>query len=112
MIAKRGELTRASQWEHWAQEATGGGFEFRNCGVEGDRTDEIEARFAGCTAGADVVVIQGGTNDLAQKRTPAAAAANIRDMVRRAKARGLRAIVTTIPPINFRYPKWAARWSA
>ena len=107
VIASRGELTRTSQWEYWADQATDGAFGFRNCGVEGDRTDEIEARFAGCTAGADVVVIQGGTNDIAQNRTPAAAAVNIRDMVRRAKKRGLRTLVTTAPPINVRYPKWA-----
>jgi len=51
--------------------------------------------------------VQGGTNDLAQHRTPAEAAANIRDMVRRAQQAGLRVLVTTIPPINARYPKWA-----
>ena len=107
MIAERGELTRTSQWEYWADQATDGAFRFRNCGVEGDRTDEIEARFADCTAGADVVVIQGGTNDLAQNRPPLAAAANIRDMVARAKDAGLRTLVTTAPPINVRYPKWA-----
>jgi lysophospholipase L1-like esterase len=107
VIAERGELTRSSQWQHWASAATDGEFQFRNCGVEGDRTDEIEARFAGCTAGADAVVIQGGTNDLAQRRSPAAAAANIRDMVRRAQDAGLRTFVTTVPPINFRYPRWA-----
>jgi lysophospholipase L1-like esterase len=106
-IAVRGELTRESQWQYWAGAATDGAFRFRNCGVEGDRTDEIEARLPGCTAGADVVVIQGGTNDLAQGRTVAFAAANIRDMVRRAQQAGLRALVTTIPPINRRYPAWA-----
>lgn len=108
VIASRGQLTRESQWQYWAGAATDGAFRFRNCGVEGDRTDEIEARFAHCTAGADVVVIQGGTNDLAQGRTPAEAAGNIDDMVRRAERAGLRALVTTIPPINRRYPTWAA----
>jgi lysophospholipase L1-like esterase len=28
-------------------------------------------------------------------------------MVRRAQAAGLRALVTTVPPINRRYPEWA-----
>ena len=107
VIAARGQLTRSSQWEYWAALETDGAFRFRNCGVEGDRTDEIEARLPGCTRGADVVVVQGGTNDLAQRRTPAAAAANIRDMIRRAKDAGLRTLVTTVLPINARYPKWA-----
>lgn len=108
VIAARGQLTRSSQWQHWAGAATDGAFRFRNCGVEGDRTDEIEARFARCTAGADVVVIQGGTNDLTQGRSVAAAAANIGDIVRRAQDAGLRTLVTTIPPINGRYATWAA----
>ncbi len=107
VIAAHGELTRSSQWQYWAGAATDGAFRFRNCGVEGDRTDEIEARFAHCTAGADVVVVQGGTNDIAKGRTVASAAANIRDMVRRAQHAGLRALVTTVPPINTRYPRWA-----
>jgi lysophospholipase L1-like esterase len=107
LIATRGRVKRSSQWQYWAGAATDGALRFRNCGVEGDRTDEIEPRLAGCTAGADVVVIQGGTNDVTQGRTPAAAAVNIRDMVRRAQAAGLRALVTTVPPINRRYPEWA-----
>jgi len=107
-IAARGRLTGSSQWQYWAGAATDGAFRFRNCGVEGDRTDEIEARFAHCTAGADVVVLQGGTNDLIQGRTVASAAANLRDMVRRAQAAGLRTLVTTVLPINRRYPTWAA----
>ncbi len=53
------------------------------------------------------MVVQGGTNDIAKGRTPAVAAANIRDMVRRAQRAGLRTLVTTVPPINARYPKWA-----
>ncbi len=108
VIESQGQLTRSSQWQHWADKATDGAFRFRNCGVEGDRTDEIEARFARCTAGADVVVVQGGTNDLTQGRTVAAAVANIQDILGRAREAGLRALVTTIPPINGRYRTWAA----
>ena len=108
VIAERGQLTRESQWEYWAGRATDEAFRFRNCGVEGDRTDEIEARFEQCTEGAEVVVVQGGTNDLAQNRTAATAAQNILDMVRRAKDAGLRTLVTTVPPIAARYPKLAS----
>ena len=107
IAARGGRLTRSSQWQHWAAAATDGACRFRNCGVEGDRTDEIEARLAGCSEGADVVVVQGGTNDVIQGGNPAAAAANIREMVRRARDAGLRTLVTTVPPINRRYPEWA-----
>ena len=100
--------TPKSQWQYWADQATDGEFQFRNCGFEGDRTDEIEARFDECTRDADVVVIQGGTNDIAQGRTPATAVTNLRQMIQRAKGAGLRTLVTTIPPINVQYPRWAA----
>jgi lysophospholipase L1-like esterase len=108
VIANRGRVTRASQWQYWAGAATDGAFRFRNCGVEGDRTDEIEVRLDRCAAGADVLVVQGGSNDISQGRTPAAVAANVREMIQRGREAGLRVLVTTIPPINVRYPKWAA----
>src|SRR6476620_8322369 len=48
----------ASQWEHWAAQADTR-LEFRNCGIHGQRTDEIMARLDECAAGADVLVVQG-----------------------------------------------------
>ena len=103
----RGRATRESQWQYGADRALDGRFRFRNCGVEGDRTDEIELRLEACAADAQILVVQGGTNDIAQGHTPVSAAANIRQMVRRARDAGLVVLVTTVPPINARHPRWA-----
>ena len=42
--------------------------ELRNYGVYGERTDEIARRLEAAAAGADVLVVQGGINDVAQGR--------------------------------------------
>jgi lysophospholipase L1-like esterase len=56
-----------SQYLYWAAKADPR-IEFRNHGVGGERTDQIFARFAAATAGADVLVVQGGINDVVQGR--------------------------------------------
>ena len=101
------EPTPQSQWQHWAEQATNGRYRFRNCGRVGERTDQIALRLEECAEGADVLVLQGGTNDVMQGRGPASAAANIRAMLRRAEGAGLTTLVTTTPPINTEYPRWA-----
>ena len=101
--------TRESQWQYGADQELDGRFRFRNCGVEGDRTDEIAVRLEACAADARILVVQGGTNDIAQSRPPASAAANIRQMVRRARDAGLEVLVTTVPPINRRHRRWAPK---
>src|SRR5919108_1189262 len=75
-------LDERSQWEWWAARATAG-LEFRNCGVYGERAEEIERRLEGCAAGADALVVQGGVNDVAQGRPVGDAAAGLRRVVRR-----------------------------
>ena len=92
-----------SQWEHWAARADAR-LEFRNCGVYGERTDEIRARLEGCAAGADVLVVQGGINDIAQGREVEIAAANLRAMVRRGRALGLRVALVDVLPWNNGWP--------
>ena len=77
-----------SQWEWWAQKEHPE-LEFRNCGARGERTDEIARRFEDCVADADAVVIQGGINDIAAGVPPPAVLANLRAMVRVAKAKDL-----------------------
>jgi len=103
----RGRVTRESQWQYGAGRALDGRYRFRNCGVEGDRTDEIELRLEACAAGAQILVVQGGTNDIVQGHPPVSAAGNIRQIVRRARDAGLVVLVTTVPPINARHPRWA-----
>lgn len=95
-----------SQWEYWAETELGDGFEFRNCGVAGDRTDAIAARLDACLAGADVAILQGGINDLVQGHPPESAAVNMRAMVDRAQEAGLPVLVANVLPVNVGYPRF------
>ncbi len=89
----------ASQYEYWAgrrmPEAR-----FGNCGVFGERTDEIAARLDRCAEGADVLIVQGGINDIAQMRRVGAAAKNLSAMVARGKDLGLRVALVEVLPWN------------
>ena len=98
------ELDRASQWEYWAAQKHPD-LAFRNCGVYGERTDEIAKRLEDCAAGAEVLVVQGGINNVAQGRPPEGAAADLRGMVRRGKELGLRVALTDVLPWNGGYPR-------
>jgi lysophospholipase L1-like esterase len=93
----------ASQWEHWAARADAR-LEFRNCGIHGQRTDEIMTRLDECAVGADVLVVQGGINDIAQGRSVAAAAENLHAMVRRGTELGLRVLLVDLLPWNNGWP--------
>jgi lysophospholipase L1-like esterase len=93
-----------SQWEHWAARAAPA-LEFRNCGIYGQRTDEIAARLDECAAGADVLVAQGGINDIAQGRPVEAAAADLRAMARRGGELGLRVLLADVLPWNNGWPE-------
>ena len=97
-------LDERSQWEYWAARADGR-LAFRNCGVYGERTDEIAERLATCAADADVLVVQGGINDIAQKRSVERAAENLGAMVRRGRERGLRTLLANVLPWNNGYPR-------
>lgn len=98
---------RRSQYQHWARRKLGGHVRFRNCGVPGERTDEIAARLERCAAGAQVLVVQGGVNDLAQGGRPADAARHLRAMVRRGKQLGMRVAIAELLPWNNGYPRFA-----
>src|SRR5207249_28422 len=92
-----------SQWEHWAARADPR-LRFRNCGIYGERTDEILVRLEDCARGADAVVVQGGINDIAQGRAVEAAAENLSIMVRRAKELGLSVLLVDVLPWNNGWP--------
>jgi lysophospholipase L1-like esterase len=70
----------------------------------GKRTDEIAAWLEEAAAGAEVIVVQGGINDIAQGRPVAAAAANLRAMIGRGQALGLRVAVADVLPWNNGWP--------
>jgi len=95
-----------SQWEYWVTRSTPG-IRFRNCGVFGERTDEIAARLDRCVSGTKAVVIQGGINDIVQGRPVADAARDLEAMVRRTKARRLGVVLVEVLPWNNGFPQAA-----
>ncbi len=98
------DLDEQSQWEYWAARKDER-LRFRNCGVWGERTDEIAARYDRCVAGADVLIVQGGINDIAQGGDVEPAAENLRAIVRRGKADGLRVAIANVLPWNRGWPR-------
>jgi lysophospholipase L1-like esterase len=73
--------------------------------VYGKRTDEIAAWLDEAATGADVLVVQGGINDIAQGRPVADAAANLSAMVGRGEELGLRVAVANVLPWNNGWPR-------
>jgi lysophospholipase L1-like esterase len=92
-----------SQYEHWAS-LRDPRLEFRNCGIYGQRADEIAVRLEECARGADVLIVQGGINDVAQRRRVEPAAGHLRAMVERGRELGLEVFVADVLPWNNGYP--------
>jgi lysophospholipase L1-like esterase len=92
-----------SQWQYWARKDHPD-LQFRNCGVYGQRTDEIAPRLDDCADDAQVLIVQGGINDVVQGRPLDQPAANLRQMVERGKQLGLRVAITELLPWNNGYP--------
>jgi lysophospholipase L1-like esterase len=102
------DLGERSQWEYWAARADPS-LELRNHGVYGERTDEIATRLESAAAGASVLVVQGGINDIAQGRPVGEAAENLGRMVRRGLELGLRVVVCDVLPWNGGWPRTEQR---
>ncbi|HVU79641.1 MAG TPA: SGNH/GDSL hydrolase family protein [Gaiellaceae bacterium] len=92
-----------SQYLFWAARADPR-IEFRNHGVGGETTAEIVRRFEDAAADADVLVVQGGINDVVHDLDLDEAAANLRGLVRRARERGLGVVVPDVLPWNKGWP--------
>ena len=88
-----------SQWQWWASRADGR-LEFRTTAVYGERTDQIARRLDLVLTGADVLVVQGGINDVVQGRPVEQAAENLGAMLNRGRAAGLAVAVTDVLPWN------------
>lgn len=93
------EPDERSQWHWWAAQANPG-YEFRNHGVNGERTDEIALRFDEAVDGVDAIVIEGGINDIVQGRPVATAAQNLSGMATKARRLGLRVAIVDVLPWN------------
>ncbi len=99
-------LDETSQYEYWYR-ADHPRYRFRNCGIFGQRTDEIARRLADCAHGAQVLVVQGGINDIAQGRPVKDAARDITAMLRAGKKLGLKVATVEVLPWNNGYPQAA-----
>jgi|SRR5579859_1380346 len=86
-----------SQWQWWATQADLG-LEFRTSAVYGERTDQIALRLDLVLGGADVLVVQGGINDIAQQRPVVDAVRNLAAMVERGRDAGLAVAVPDVLP--------------
>src|SRR5438045_6150521 len=86
-----------SQWQWWAARADAR-LEFRTAAVYGERTDQIARRLDLVLPGADVLIVQGGINDLVQRRPVEKAARNIEEMLVRGRDAGLGLAVTDALP--------------
>jgi lysophospholipase L1-like esterase len=88
-----------SQWQWWAAQADPR-LEFRTTAVYGERTDEIGQRLDVVLPGASVLVVQGGINDVVQRRPVEEAAGNLERMLARGSAASLALAVADVLPWN------------
>jgi lysophospholipase L1-like esterase len=88
-----------SQWQWWASQVDPR-LEFRTTAVYGERTDQIARRLDLVLDGADALVVQGGINDVVQRRPLEEAARNIEGMLERGRGAGLVLAVTDVLPWN------------
>lgn len=92
-----------SQYLYWAA-AKDRRIVFHNHGVGGERTDEIRARLDAQLDGTDVLVVQGGINDVVQGRDVERAAEDLEAMVQRGTELGLPVLLPNVLPWNNGWP--------
>jgi lysophospholipase L1-like esterase len=88
-----------SHWQWWAARADAR-LEFRTSAVYGERTDQIVRRLDLVLPGADVLVVQGGINDVVQRRPIEEAVENLAAMLGRGQAEALALAVADVLPWN------------
>jgi lysophospholipase L1-like esterase len=86
-----------SQWQWWAA-AQDSRLDFRTRAAYGKRTDEIAPFVDDAAAGANVLVVQGGINDVAQRRPVEDAARNLAGIVEHGYRLGLRVALADVLP--------------
>ena len=102
-----------SQYSYWLRQ-THADWQVLNRGVNGERSDQIRARFARDAAQAKpaVVVIIAGVNDVYQGRTAEAAEKELEAMYDAARAAHIAIVAGTIIPFNVATPDQNARMHA
>lgn len=92
---------RTSQYAYWLMQSHPH-WDVVNKGVNGERSDQIRARFEQdvIALGPSVVVIIAGVNDVYQGRQPEEVTAQLRWMYERARRAGIKVVAGTIVPYN------------
>jgi lysophospholipase L1-like esterase len=105
-----GRGDRTSQYAYWLMQAHPD-WEVLNKGVNGERSDQIRARFERDVIDVHpaVVVVIAGVNDVYQGRPAAHVIEHLRWMFERARAAGIRVVAGTIVPFNTATPDQNAR---
>lgn len=108
--AGRGDVT--SQYAWWLMKSHPE-WEVLNRGVNGERSDQIRARFDRdvLAAGPRAVIIIAGVNDLYQGRVAAHVTEQLRSMYDTATAAGIRVVAGSIIPFNTATPDLNERMS-
>src|SRR5918994_2296845 len=118
--AGRGDVR--SQYAWWLMRARPG-WEVLNRGVNGERSDQIAARFERdvLSAAPDALIVIAGVNDIYQGRPAAVVIDQLRRMYDEALRRGIRLVAGTIVPYNTATPEqngrmrqvnaWVREWS-
>jgi lysophospholipase L1-like esterase len=90
-----------SQYPYWLRQAHSD-WDVRNCGVNGERSDQIAARFDRDVASAQpaVVIIIAGVNDIYQGKSASAVTAQLRAMYDRAASANIAVVAGSIVPFN------------
>ncbi len=116
VVAALGDsITAGSPWDHdpaigWPAAAAEADprLRFTVRAAYGKRTDEIAAWLDEAAAGAEVLVVQGGINDIAQGLPITHAVENLCAMIRRGQELGLRVAVANLLPWNNGWPRTEA----
>ena len=105
-----GRGNETSQYAHWLMQSRPG-WEVLNRGVNGERSDQIRARFERDVIAPRpaVVVLIAGVNDVYQGRPAAHVIEQLRWMFDRARQAGIRVVAGTIVPYNTATPDQNAR---
>jgi lysophospholipase L1-like esterase len=101
----RGRGDEHSQYAYWLHQAHPD-WDVRNCGVNGERSDQIAARFDRDVTSAQpaAVVIIAGVNDIYQGRSAGAVTAQLRAIYDRAASANIPVVAGSIVPFNTATP--------
>jgi lysophospholipase L1-like esterase len=97
-------IDQRHQWPYWAEQSHPN-TQVRNYGVNRERTDEIARRVDVALVDCDVLVVQGGINDVVQGRPADEIIESLRELIAYAKKKGIRVAVTNVLPWNNGFPE-------